>query len=331
MSQAKNWLFTLNNFTQEEFVLLCDGPQPEWIRYITFQHERGSEGTDHLQGYMECTTKRRLAQVRDYLPRAHWEVRRGSQSQAIAYCQKADSRVDGPWHMGLPFESRQGKRTDLDELATQLYSGASEDQIRDTFPGHSLRFQKTIREEIRSRRVKEYSRKSRDIEVYVFWGDPGSGKTRSVYESEGFDRVYTLNTASNGHVWFDGYMGEPVLLIDDFRGWIAFNEVLKILDRYPYRLPIKGSFDYAAWTRVYITSNHSIENWWRDESNHCIAALRRRISRVEHFSATNPWQPGDDFRGGALSAVSGDDHSAGESQPNDAGSSELLSETTEPC
>lgn len=301
---AKNWVFTLNNFTEDELKQLQETEEP-WIRYLVFQHERGSEGTDHLQGYLECVERRRLPQLRRFLPRAHWEIRRGNQSQAIRYATKEDSRIAGPWTVGLPFSSSQGRRTDLDELASRLYQGATVEEIREHFPGHSLRYKRQIAEAARERRQSQFGKRPRpDLEVYVFWGDPGTGKTRSVYESEGFDRVYTLNTATNGHVWFDGYDGEPVLLIDDFRGWIRFNEFLKILDIYPLRLPIKGSYDFAAWTRVYITSNHCPEDWWKEESGHCLAALRRRFTRVEHFSADHPWLPGAPFRGGEVTAVS---------------------------
>lgn len=306
MSQGRNWLFTLNNFTLEEYTKLKDGA--DWIRYCVFQHERGAEGTDHLQGYLECTSRRRLQQLRNWLPRAHFETRRGTQRQAIDYCTKGDTRVGDPIHVGIPFESQQGKRTDLDELATRLYEGASVEQIRVDFPGHSLRYQRQIAEASRERRKAEYGKRPRpDLEVYVFWGDPGTGKTRSVYESEGFEHVFTLNTSTNGAVWFDGYAGERVLLIDDFRGWIKFNEFLKILDVYPLRIPIKGSFDYAAWTRVYITSNHDPEDWYRTESGHCYPALRRRITRVEHFSSDHPWLPGDMFRGSAAIVDNGSD------------------------
>lgn len=307
MSQARNWLFTLNNFTNDELEQCKQGAQ--WIRYLVCQHERGTEGTDHLQGYIECNERRRLQQLRDWLPRAHFEIRRGTQRQAIDYCTKDDTRVGGPWNFGLPLQSQQGKRTDLDELATRLYEGATVEEIRNDFPGHSLRYQKQIAEAERERRRALFGKRPRpSLEVYVFWGDPGTGKTRSVYESEGYDRVFTLNTSSSGAVWFDGYGGEPVLLIDDFRGWIKFNEFLKILDKYPLRLPIKGSFDYAAWTRVYVTSNHDPEDWYRSESGHCYPALRRRFTRVEHFGSDHPWLPGDDFRGGDLSdaAIPGD-------------------------
>nr|WET17323.1 replication associated protein [Bidens cyclovirus-like] len=290
MSATKHWLFTLNNFTVDEFNNLRS--PPEWVSYLVFQHERGNEGTDHLQGYLELAGRYRMSRLRDFLPRAHWEPRRGSQAQAIAYCSKADTRVDGPWTVGIFEETRAGQRKDLDELALRAYSGTETlHSLQEAYPGHCLRYRKSIKEALLDHRRKLAKTIQRDLEVVILWGDPGTGKTRSVYESEGMSNVYTLNTATNGTLWFDGYDGESVLLIDDFRGWIRFNEVLKICDRYPYRLAVKGSFDYASWTKVYFTSNHNPETWWSEDSGHCFSAFRRRVARVEHFSSDHPWVP----------------------------------------
>jgi len=50
MSLAKNWSFTINNFTPDEFTSLTNLATNAAVRYIVFQHEEGAEGTSHLQG-----------------------------------------------------------------------------------------------------------------------------------------------------------------------------------------------------------------------------------------------------------------------------------------
>jgi len=294
--QSRYWCFTLNNPEQDE-QLSIPYSFPEYVTYAVYQLERGENGTPHLQGYLECNGRVRLSKVRSIFGgHAHWETRRGTQAQAIAYCQKEETRLAGPWTTGEPVRTEQGKRNDLDALAELVYAGEPLDSIRIKFPGHSLRYASQIRESTREIRRRQHSKRSRrDLEVFVFWGDPGTGKTRSVIHEHGHANVFILNTATNGNVWFDGYEGESVLLIDDFRGWIKFNEVLKMTDIYPYRLPIKGSYDYAAWTKVYFTSNHPIDEWWRDDAHHCLAAFRRRLHRVVHFSSEHPWQPAVDL------------------------------------
>lgn len=292
--RSKYWIFTLNNPT--DALALESFPHAS---YLVYQKEKGENGTVHYQGYLETSTRVRFSQLKSANERIHWEVRRGTQAQAIEYCTKSDTRLDGPWHLGEPSTvTGQGQRRDLVAIRDAIDAGASFHDIREQHPNESYTIRRNIMEDIRDRDRAIHSSRSRpELQVYVYWGDAGTGKTRSVYDEHGFTDVYTLNTSSNGNLWFDGYEYEPVLLIDDFRGWIKFQEFLKILDIYPFRLPIKGSFDYAAWTKVYITSNHPIEDWYRDESNHHLPALRRRIHRVVHFSNDHPWLPGDAFPG----------------------------------
>lgn len=315
--QSQNWCFTWNNPDVDRlFLNESDGESfsgtsivlPDYVQYLVYQRERGDNGTEHFQGYLETDRRIRINQLKNINARIHWEARRGSQAQAVAYCQKADSRIDGPWEHGVPRESRsQGSRTDLVSVAERIAQGADFQEIENDFPGESIRFRRHIMEACRDRRRRILRRELRpNLTVTVLWGDPGTGKTRSVYESEGIENIYTLTECHNGSIWFDGYDNESVLLIDDFRGWIKYTTLLKMLDIFPYRLPIKGSFDYAAWTKVYITSNHPIEEWYRTDSGHCIGALRRRIHRVEHFTADHPWQP-------IVGGLSGDVAHSGES------------------
>jgi len=119
----------------------------------------------------------------------------------------------------------------------------------------------------------------RDLTVEVHWGVAGTGKTRHVYDKHGIENVFTL-IADNSACWFDGYEGEDVLLIDDFKGWITYSMLLKLLDIYPVRLPLKGSFTNACWTKVYITSNYEPSSWYRDVD---FNALKRRVHKVYHY------------------------------------------------
>lgn len=119
--------------------------------------------------------------------------------------------------------------------------------------------------------------KWRDVEVVVFWGKTGTGKTRTAMAE---DSVYKLNTNNNGTLWFDGYDGEKTLVLDDFYGWIKYGELLTLLDGYPYRCQVKGSSVWARWTKVIITSNKRYEDWYMDRD---ISALKRRISKIGEF------------------------------------------------
>jgi len=118
-----NWIFTWNNPDTELgpgiFRSLVDH---KTARYVVYQLEQGGEGTNHYQGYIEFVGKKTLAAVKKLLPQAHWEPRRGTAEEAKSYCQKAETRVSGPWELGVPKQENQGKRSDLESLKAELDS-----------------------------------------------------------------------------------------------------------------------------------------------------------------------------------------------------------------
>jgi hypothetical protein len=106
---ARNWMFTINNPDD------TDDPNAWGVKYVVWQLEEGESGTPHYQGYVELEKVSRLAAMKKLSLKAHWEKRMGTQDQAVAYCTKEDTRVEGPWEKGE--KKQQGCRSDL-EAAT---------------------------------------------------------------------------------------------------------------------------------------------------------------------------------------------------------------------
>lgn len=69
----------------------------------------------HLQGYLKGASRKGMGYWKDVVPflaTAHFEPRRGTELEAIEYCEKTDSRVAGPWHFG-DRPTGPGQRTDV--------------------------------------------------------------------------------------------------------------------------------------------------------------------------------------------------------------------------
>lgn len=115
---GKHWCFTLNN---PQSVLDC----ASWndALYVVYQEEVAPDtGTVHFQGYAQFSARKRLSQVRKYVPGAHWEIARGTPEQNRTYCTKAESRRPGtaPVEYGTIESSGQGKRSDLSDALSYI-------------------------------------------------------------------------------------------------------------------------------------------------------------------------------------------------------------------
>jgi len=99
MAKSRNYMFT-------EFVNLGAKFDDSRIVYLVCQREKApSSGKIHLQGYVELQSQYSMAKVKEILgcPKAHVEIRGGSQEQAIKYCTKIETRenVDAqPFEIG---------------------------------------------------------------------------------------------------------------------------------------------------------------------------------------------------------------------------------------
>jgi hypothetical protein len=103
-TQARGWMFTSFPVTARDCAdILLTVPQCTF--FVVQQEICPDTNRPHAQGYVLFTTKRRPGFVQN-LFLAHWEVRRGNHSQAVAYCTKIPSRAPGAepisWGEGIP-------------------------------------------------------------------------------------------------------------------------------------------------------------------------------------------------------------------------------------
>jgi len=110
----------------------------------------------------------------------------------------------------------------------------------------------------------------------VYWGPTGSGKTRRAWEEAGL-AAYPKDPNTK---WWNGYREQVHVIIDEFRGDIRINHLLRWLDRYPVYLETKGSSTPLMATKFWITSNLSPDLWYPDADIATKNALLRRLDVV---------------------------------------------------
>lgn len=271
-ARGKKWCFTLNNYTNAEEKCFIDAVEEGTASYVIFGHEVGESGTPHLQGYIEFPQKVRLNTARALSSRAHWEKSKARNSaDAINYCKK-----DGDW-VEKGISMKQGRRTDLEDIRSRILAGASEIDIADEFFSQWCQYRRAFQD---YRRLVQGQRAWKSF-VHVLWGATGTGKTRVVHDLYPGE-VWTYS----GGGWFDGYVGQRVVLFDDFRGaedGIPPGLFLRLCDRYPCSVPVKGSFTNWNPRKIYITSNVRPDLWFPELTFDAFEAFKRRLDKVENI------------------------------------------------
>lgn len=193
-ARCSNWVFTIF-FPQDSTSPLEHG----WMTNLwTQQISTGSDANYmiygietcpttkrmHYQGYLEFASKKSMKQLKKLLPNGtHLEQRRGTQAQAITYCQK-----EGNWKE-IGQKKEQGKRNDLQEVVNAIRQGDTLQKIWEDYPTTMIRMHKGIAAAHQRLAPKE-KRNTLPIETFsweptilkkatttILWGEPGVGKT----------------------------------------------------------------------------------------------------------------------------------------------------------
>lgn len=282
---SKYWCVTENDPTGivEMMSWFETATWPEGVDYAVGQVESGTHGKTHMQGYIETTIRRRLAWLKKHVSStAHWERRRGTAREAIAYCKKEETRINGPFEYGEPNGDHAGKRNDLLEAKKQLDTGMTVAALAkdDAFFASCARNYKFFDWYTKHAGLKNPPRtKENIVEVLLLIGEAGTGKTR--HAAEQYPDAYWKPSQSK---WWDGYQGEKTVVFDDFNhGWFTWDTFMRIIDRYPLKVEYKGGHvDFCATTMV-LTSNTHPRYWYKNMGNRW-PALQRRITRILHFT-----------------------------------------------
>lgn len=256
--RSRNWCFTLNNPQEDEI------PKDWEHTYIIYQLEQGENGTEHFQGYIRFKNPRSLSSCKRINSRAHWEVRKGTHKQARDYCLKSDTKIGETIQDGE--EPEQGKRSDLEAIRLDIESGAQDLEIADNYFGQWCRYGKAFRQY----RIMKMPRKTWKPQVTVIYGATGTGKTRLA--AERYPDAYWKENSR----WWDGYDNHDTVIIDEFYGWLPYAQLLRILDRYPMTVEVKGGAVNFVPKRIIITSNQRPDRWYSYE----YPQLERRIDTI---------------------------------------------------
>lgn len=253
---------------------------PAKLSYFAYGHETcPTTGRSHLQAFAYATTPIRFTAWKKLFPSAHIEAMRGNFTQNEKYCSKQNSLIE---FGERPMENGH-RRSDLivKELIDSDPNKSLMEIYDETCERSALVYSKAFEQYREFKRSKTIKADFSAPEVIFIYGPPGTGKTRFVRESE--PDVYDV---PDGWQWFNGYCGQDAILFDNLEVPIQNKSFfLKLIDRYPIQVPIKGGFTWWKPKRIYITSIHCPDSVAASFSN--VQEFFRRVTvfkelRLEH-------------------------------------------------
>lgn len=287
MQKSKRWLATLWGIPDAGFDPINNvvrNTPAGLLLYACGQTERGAVAEDnneeklHQHVYMRFARQVRISQVKQWMewPSAHLDLCQGSEEECHNYCLKEETRVAG-WtgETGSYTPSiRQGARSDLSNLASDIKAGQTMKQIADNHPECFLRYSTGIAKMSAIYTiVPQYVSKT----IWIFWGPSGTGKTHRILQYRTIpDQLYIVESGVL-HPW-DMYNNQETILLDEFdwEKW-TIQQLNRLLDPYPLQLQCRYQNTWARWKTIFFTSNQDPLQWFPNAPPPLQGALRRRI------------------------------------------------------
>lgn len=251
----RNWFITSN-------VGKPDVSEEKYTYCLIAEEHAPTTGKLHFHMYIEYKDAKTFKKMTKTFKNMRCEPAKGNAEQQKAYLSKENLIFED----GTP--KKQGKRNDLLSIKDEIDKGADEKKIAETY------FPIWVKNHKAFNRYIELTEPKRDwvTEVYILKGKPGLGKSRYCYERGAVAVEYQKP-------FFLGYNGEDVIVFEEF-DWkeMPRETFLKICDRYPMRVPIKGGERNWKPKCIYFTTNDCdpLGTWYKGD-----AAFLRRVKLID--------------------------------------------------
>lgn len=253
--RSRGWCFTVFNYENIYNDIIISLNECSTY-YIIGKEICPSTENNHLQGYAyfknAITGGSFLKKIID--PEAHIEKAKGSAFQNFEYCSKDKDFVE------FGKRPKQGERVDLEELADKIKSGEKTvKELTEDNPYAYHKFGRTL-DKLEGIKKNKVFRKEMTQGIWLY-GPTGTGKSHRAFTMFGEFSVSTHYLHTTSEKWWDGYEGQDIVIINDFRGEIPFGELLQLVDKWPYTVPRRyiGPIQFIA-TKLIITSSMHPDN-----------------------------------------------------------------------
>ncbi len=269
---SKHWCWTLNN------------PQDQEVNFddATMTYLIGGEeicpktGTLHIQGYTVFKVRKRLSAVKKVMPRAHWEIKMGTITEASDYCKK-----DGKFaEFGtIPQEQKETAKKMMEARWQDAKAAAKIGDFESIPASMLMRYYHSFKRYHQDNPVIPDDLEKKDN----YWIIAPSQHGKSRYVRKRFGKSM-YDKAPNK--WFTGYLDQETLLCDDFGpqqcqylGWY----MKRWADEYAFPMGTKGGGKFIRPKHVVVTSQYEIYECWEDPKVVEAITNRFQVIHLDHW------------------------------------------------
>lgn len=213
----------------------------------------------HWQIFIRFADAKAFKALQKKLAPRHIEMMIGTVQQNLKYCTKEKIAFE------IGKRPNPGKRTDLEEIKQKIEEGVAEvDIAADHFSKWCV-----YRRSFEAYRGMLVTPRDFVTEVEIVCGPPGCGKSKYAHEQGALFLEYENN-------FFLNYNHEEIVCFDDFDGnELPRKLILRLCDRYPLQLNVKGGSKEFVAKKIIFTSNRRPEEWFVYDK-----AFERRITKI---------------------------------------------------
>lgn len=257
----------------------------KWKPYyaIAGEEKAPTTGTRHFHVIICCheqirTRKSEVLEIKGVNP--HLEKIHNNLKKIIEYCKK-EGNVAEFGKENCPIKKQEMNKEEKAKLMLEC-------DLKEAFLKGILGPIEVLRADKLRKLFDEYSKPEEYAKKLVLWfrGESGEGKSRMAVD---IAKKYNLDywISNDSLKWFDGYHGQELAILDDFRrGMLSdWSFLLRLLDGYPLLVQVKGA--HVKWCPKiivitspgtpedafqWVTKDGDVQNWDHQEQ------LERRIT-----------------------------------------------------
>lgn len=249
-------------------------------------------GGRHWHYYFRLKKQARLKKVQEWVTGDSEEAKRVSIRQIISL-DGVFKYLDDKKPMGLVWKEygirkkfKTGSSNELLKVCHMIDKGKSNYEIAVKHQSTWVVHHKGIRDYRNVVETRKFAKiKQRPIESWIFWGSTGKGKTTDalyefldVHKLDEWDYYMLSSPKTKNNVWFNGYDGQKVLVLDEFdETWMSMDMFKKITDKWIHLWESKGGMVHGIWEYIIMTSNYNPKDWWDWDA---YPSIKRRVSET---------------------------------------------------